>query len=159
MSISTYTPLYKYNHTLRPLWTTTTSTRLKYIRVIDAVVNIFSGVFCNCVIEYILCGCCGCCLVVWLLRYRIIFCFDDFLYSYTVYHTHHTVSTIIIKTTYFIHCSFNGNDIDAAIGTLRRESKKKENLHWPYNSVGPYYSIGTIRILPWTNCCGQPQRN
>ena len=72
------------------------------------------------------------CVCVWLLRSRIIFCFDDFLYSPTVYHTHHTLSTIIIKTTYFIHCFVNGNDIYAGHGTLRRESKKKENLHCRY---------------------------
>jgi hypothetical protein len=39
---------------MRSVWITSTTINIISIRVIDAVVNIFSGVFCNCVIEYIL---------------------------------------------------------------------------------------------------------
>lgn len=55
---------------MRSVWITSTSINIKYIRVFDAVVNFFPGVFCNCVYVYLyivavdvycvyVCGCCS----------------------------------------------------------------------------------------------------
>jgi len=116
---------------MRSIWITSTTINIISIRVIDAVVNIFPGVFCNCVLVYlyivalvyIQCGCSST---------GFLFALTTFYIPSTVYHTYPTLSTKIAKTTYFIHHSVNGNGISAAIGTLRRESKKKDYLHCRY---------------------------
>ena len=100
---------------MRSVWITSTTINIISIRVIDAVVNIFPGVFCNCVLVYLyivalVCIQCGCVYTGFL------FALTTFYISPTVYHTYPTLSTKIAKTTYFIHYSVNGNGINACCG-------------------------------------------
>ena len=108
---------------MRSVWITSTSINNKYIRVFDAVVNFFPGNYCNCVYVYlyivavgvysvyvcIVCGCSGT---------GFLFALTAFYIHPTDYHIASNLSTKITKTSYFIHRSFNGNDITAATGTL-----------------------------------------
>ena len=83
---------------MRSVWITSTTDTINSIRAIDAVVYFFPGIFCICVIVYILyvalcvyvavvCIQCGC-------IYRIFFCFDGLIIQSThiVHHTHHIVN-------------------------------------------------------------------
>ena len=100
---------------MRSVWITSTTINIISIRVIDVVVNIFPGVFCNCVLVYLyivalVCIQCGCVYTGFL------FALTTFYIPPTIYHTTSTLSTKIAKTTYFIHYSVNGNGMSACRG-------------------------------------------
>ena len=79
---------------MRSVWITSTTDTINSIRAIDAVVYFFPGVFCICVIVYILYVALVVIMFYVELLYRIFFCFDGLIIQSThiVHHTHHIVN-------------------------------------------------------------------
>jgi hypothetical protein len=106
------------------------------------------------------CGCCVHCVVC----VYVVIAQQDYFLGWRVFIIVHTTpipltcqpksSCQVILFSIYVNIKV----MDAAHGTLCRDSKKKRIIPIVLVSVGHYCSCGTIRILPFWNCCGQHQR-